>query len=736
LPEVVTSANVGITLLSHRSEAVAAPKIIGFGHSTFATVGHVIEGGVLSVTEMVRLQVEELPQSSVAVQVRVTEYSAGQLPGVVTSEDVGITLLSHKSEAVAEPKLGELGHSTEAAGLGQVITGGVLSVTEIVLLQVEELPQSSVAVQVRVTENSAGQVPGVVTLENVGTTLLSHKSEAVAAPNEGDAGHSTFATVGQVIEGGVLSDTEMVRLQVEELPQSSVAVQVRVTENAWGQLPGVVTLENVGITLLSHRSEAVAVPKLGVLGHSTFATVGQVITGGVLSDTEMVRLQVEELPQSSVAVQVRVTENAWGQLPGVVTLEKVGTTLLSQRSEAVAAPKLGVLGHSTFATVGQVIEGGVLSDTEMVRLQVEELPQSSVAVQVRVTENAWGQLPGVVTLENVGITLLSHRSEAVAAPKLGVLGHSTFATVGQVITGGVLSVTEMVRLQVDELPQSSVAVQVRVTENAWGQEPGVVTLENVGTTLLSQRSEAVAAPKLGVLGHSTFATVGQVIEGGVLSVTEMVLLQVDELPQSSVAVQVRVTEYSAAQAPAVVTSAKVGTTKVSHASVAVAPANEGALGHSTLDTVGHVITGGVLSVTETVRLHEEVLLQLSLAVQVRVTEYSAAQVPGVVTSSAVIPTWVSQLSVAVALPKLGAFGHSTEAVGLGQVITGGTWSTTFITLQQTTWPSSQVTVSQIENWLPQKLPAKTLIDEPVVEPTIVPAPVIDQWCVMLLQVPI
>jgi hypothetical protein len=123
----------------------------------------------------------------------------------------------------------------------------------------------------------------------------------------------------------------------------------------------------------------------------------------------------------------------------VVTLENVGTTSLSQRSEAVAAPKLGAFGHSTFDTVGHVITGGVLSVTEMVRLQVEELPQSSVAVQVRVTENSCGQLPGVVTLENVGTTLWSQPSDAVAAPKLGWFGHSTFDTVGQLITGGVVS---------------------------------------------------------------------------------------------------------------------------------------------------------------------------------------------------------------------------------------------------------------------------------------------------------
>src|SRR5258707_10060680 len=201
---------------------------------------------------MVLLQVEELPQSSVAVQVRVTENSWGQLPGVVIVENVGITLGSHKSEAVAEPKLGVLGHSMLAAGFGQVIVGAVLSVTEIVLLQVEELPQSSVAVQVRVTENSCGQLPGVVIVENVGITLGSHKSEAVAAPKEGLAGHSTLDTVGHVIVGAVLSVTEIVLLQVEEFPQSSVGGDGRDRGYCCGQLHGEVIVADVGIRIGSH----------------------------------------------------------------------------------------------------------------------------------------------------------------------------------------------------------------------------------------------------------------------------------------------------------------------------------------------------------------------------------------------------------------------------------------------------------------------------------------------------
>ena len=75
-----------------------------------------------------------------------------------------------------------------------------------------------------------------------------------------------------------------------------------------------------------------------------------------------------------------------------------------------------------------------------------------------------GQLPGVVTSLDVMSTLGSHASDAVAAPKVGTEGQLIGDdTAGQVMLGGVISCTAMVRLQVDVLPQSSVAVHVRVT---------------------------------------------------------------------------------------------------------------------------------------------------------------------------------------------------------------------------------------------------------------------------------
>jgi len=72
--------------------------------------------------------------------------------------------------------------------------------------------------------------------------------------------------------------------------------------------------------------------------------------------------------------------------------------------------------------------------------------------------------PGVVTSDEVIATLASHASVALALPKFGVFGQSIGeVTVGHVIVGGVISCTTIVRLHVDELLQSSVAVQVLVT---------------------------------------------------------------------------------------------------------------------------------------------------------------------------------------------------------------------------------------------------------------------------------
>jgi hypothetical protein len=72
-----------------------------------------------------------------------------------------------------------------------------------------------------------------------------------------------------------------------------------------------------------------------------------------------------------------------------------------------------------------------------------------------------------------------------------------------------------------------------------------VTSLNVNDGLGSQASVAVGVANAGVAGHSMDDGPGNAeITGQTLSVTEMVCEAWQELPQSSVAVQVRVTEYS------------------------------------------------------------------------------------------------------------------------------------------------------------------------------------------------
>jgi len=74
--------------------------------------------------------------------------------------------------------------------------------------------------------------------------------------------------------------------------------------------------------------------------------------------------------------------------------------------------------------------------------------------------------------------LESQLSVAVATPVAFVEVESVHAIVlfvGQVMTGGVVSVTVMVWLAVLVLPHASLAVQVRVMLLACGQAPGVVS---------------------------------------------------------------------------------------------------------------------------------------------------------------------------------------------------------------------------------------------------------------------
>jgi hypothetical protein len=151
-PGVVTSTKVIVTLTSQASVAVGGTNAGTAGHwigDVWAT--QVIVGDVISRTTIVPLQVAVFPQSSVAVQVLVVLYVPTQDPGVVTSAKVIVTLTSQASVAVGGKNTGVAGQSKGDVCVTQVIVGGVISWTTIVLLHVVLFPQSSEAVQVLVT---------------------------------------------------------------------------------------------------------------------------------------------------------------------------------------------------------------------------------------------------------------------------------------------------------------------------------------------------------------------------------------------------------------------------------------------------------------------------------------------------------------------------------------------------------------------------------------------------------
>src|SRR5881296_1314513 len=100
-----------------------------------------ITGGVVSVTLIVWPLVLLLPQWSVAVHVRVTEYFCGQLPGVVASAKVSVGVGSHASLAAGVAKLGVAGHSIVLGPGSAVIAGAVVSTSLITWLAVALWPQ-------------------------------------------------------------------------------------------------------------------------------------------------------------------------------------------------------------------------------------------------------------------------------------------------------------------------------------------------------------------------------------------------------------------------------------------------------------------------------------------------------------------------------------------------------------------------------------------------------------------
>jgi hypothetical protein len=519
-------------------------------HCTVTSDGQFINGGVLSSTKMIWLQVDVFPHASVVFQVRMIVFSWGQEPGVITSVDV-IKNVEQLSVADAVPVVAGsvLAVHSIVTFAGQVVCGEVVSSTVIVWLHEFTFPHASVAFQLRIMVRSCGQSPGRIASVKV-IARVEQLSVAVADPVVAGsvlAVHWMVTLTGHIIEGAVLSSTVMTWRQVLKLLHASVAFHVRFIILSCGHAPATVTSVKV-IANVEQLSVAVDEPvfagKVPEV-HSIVTFAGHDMAGAVLSCIVMTWLHVLKFPHASVAFHVRVMIFSWGQIPVTMTSVDVIPNV-EQLSVADALPVFAgkVLAAQSMVTfTGQVIVGGAVSSTVMIWLHVEKLPQASCAFHDRVIVFRCGQLPVTTTSVDV-MAKVEQLSVAVAEPVLAgrVLAvHCIVTLAGHDTVGAIRSFTVMIWLHVLELPQASVAFHLRVIILSCGHAPATTTSVDE-ITAVEQLSAPVAVPVLAgneLAVHEIVTFTGQVTDGATLSATVMLCIQFTELPHSSVAFHVR-----------------------------------------------------------------------------------------------------------------------------------------------------------------------------------------------------
>ena len=345
---------------------------------------------------------------------------------------------------------------TPTPGLHRAI-GGTLSLTLIVCLQVDELPQASTTVHVRIIVASHGNTPEIISeWENV--SVPGQLSVAVAVPvTEGIVSfvQVTVAVGGQTITGSTVSMVWMPIVQVLLLLHKSVTVSVTVVSPQPVILLGLTLRDWIWQLSVEPPSTKAGVTVYIQLASNITPTPGlQTAIGGTLSLTIIDWTQVDELPQASVAVHVRLIVPSQGKLPDT-TSEWVKVITPGQLSVAVAVPVTeGMVSvvHVTVAVGGHVIIGGTVSIVWIPIVQVLMLPHQSVTVKVTVV------LPQPVI--RLGLTVMDWILQLSVEPLSTNAGVTRYWQLASKITptpglhraiGGTLSLTttvwQMVELQ-------------------------------------------------------------------------------------------------------------------------------------------------------------------------------------------------------------------------------------------------------------------------------------------------
>jgi hypothetical protein len=168
----------------------------------------------------------------------------------------------------------------------------------------------------------------------------------------------------------------------------------------------------------------------------------------------------------------------------------------------------------------QVMTGGMLSIKVTKLVQMDLLPQQSTACQMAAMVSTQVPLLLFVTADTSEMNTFvpQQASNAVGGMKLHAEPHGTVWFAPQVMTGGTLSITVTVWLQLVALPQQSVICQLRVTMSGQVLRPLVTVLMTVMLGgLVQQSSTAIGGLKFQVVPHWTILFVGQITFGGAVS---------------------------------------------------------------------------------------------------------------------------------------------------------------------------------------------------------------------------
>jgi hypothetical protein len=203
----------------------------------------------------------------------------------------------------------------------------------------KELPQASVAVQVRVTGSSH---PAPELTSDLVTTTVLQLSEAVGAVTGREDPHSRTVSAGKVPvkKGLVLSVRVMVWVEVAMFPQPSLVVKVRTICLVQKSMVVVTSAEVTVVVAALQVSTAVGLPREATVveePHSRVISTGVLErTGAVLSETVMIWVEVTVAVQPSETEKVRVI--VLSQLSPTVRSEAL-TVKVPQASKEVGAPR-------------------------------------------------------------------------------------------------------------------------------------------------------------------------------------------------------------------------------------------------------------------------------------------------------------------------------------------------------------------------------------------------------------